>query len=126
MKTLRVLAPLDGSPLSEAILPFVARLDGPSVTVTLLAVLEEASLFGGGAAPETVQFGATVVLTDLSTDEQVSYRIVGEDEADPKRGLISVTSPVARALMNKRVDDEVIVKAPKGDRELEILEIRFD
>ena len=80
----------------------------------------------GGTAPETVQFGVTVVLTDLSTDEQVTYRIVGEDEADPKRGLISVTSPVARALMNKRVDDEVVVKAPKGDRELEILEIRFD
>ena len=58
--------------------------------------------------------------------EEVTYRIVGEDEADPKQGMISVTSPVARALMNKQVDDEVIVKAPKGDRELEILNIRFD
>ena len=80
----------------------------------------------GDAPPEKVQFGVTVVLTDLSTDEQVSYRIVGEDEADPKRGMISVTSPVARALMNKQVDDEVTVKAPKGDREFEILDIRFD
>ncbi len=80
----------------------------------------------GNGSPDKVQFGVTVVLTDLESDEEVTYRIVGEDEADPKRGMISVTSPVARALMNKQVDDEVIVKAPKGDRELEILEIRFD
>ena len=80
----------------------------------------------GEGEPEKVQFGVTVVLTDLETDEEVTYRIVGEDEADPKQGMISVTSPVARALMNKQVDDEVIVKAPKGDRELEILKIRFD
>jgi transcription elongation factor GreA len=80
----------------------------------------------GDGAPDKVQFGVTVVLTDLETDEQVSYRIVGEDESDPKRGMISVTSPVARALMNKKVHDEVLVRVPKGDRELEILEIRFD
>lgn len=76
--------------------------------------------------PDAVQFGVTVVLTDLNTDDEVTYRIVGEDEADPKQGMISVTSPVARALMNKQVNDEVVVKAPKGDRELEILEIRYD
>jgi len=79
-----------------------------------------------GEAPDKVQFGATVVLSDVNSDEEVSYRIVGEDESDPKQGLISVTSPVARALMNKSVDDEVVVKAPKGDRAFEILEIRFD
>jgi transcription elongation factor GreA len=75
---------------------------------------------------EKIQFGATVVLTDIDSDEQVTYRIVGEDEADPKEGRISITSPVAQALMNKHVNDEVIVKAPKGDREFEILAIRFD
>jgi len=80
----------------------------------------------GNGPPDKVQFGVTVVMTDLENDEQVTYRIVGEDEADPKRGMISVTSPVARALMNKRVHDEVLVRVPKGDRELEILEIRFD
>lgn len=80
----------------------------------------------GGGEPEKVQFGVTVVLSDVETDEEVTYRIVGEDEADPKQGMISITSPVARALMNKQVDDEVVVKAPKGDRELEILAIRFD
>jgi transcription elongation factor GreA len=75
---------------------------------------------------DQVRFGATVVLMDTDTDEEVSYRIVGEDEADPRQGKISITSPVARALMNRRVDDEVVVKAPKGNRELEIRDIRFD
>jgi transcription elongation factor GreA len=75
---------------------------------------------------DKVQFGATVVLMDVDTDEEVAYRIVGEDEADPRLGMISVTSPVARALMNRKVDDEVVVKAPKGDREFEIRDIRFD
>ncbi len=73
-----------------------------------------------------VQFGATVVLEDSETDEVVTYRIVGEDEADPKQGMISVTAPVAQALMSKQVGDEATVKAPKGVREFEILEIRFD
>ena len=79
----------------------------------------------GSNPPEKVQFGVTVVLSDVETDEEVTYRIVGEDEADPKQGMISITSPVARALLNKQVDDEVVVRVPKGDRELEILEIRY-
>ena len=79
-----------------------------------------------GQKPDRVRFGATVVLTDIDSDEQVSYRIVGEDEADPRQGMISITSPVARALLNRQVDDEVVVQAPKGTREFEILEIRFD
>jgi transcription elongation factor GreA len=79
-----------------------------------------------GEAPEAVRFGVTVVLIDADSDEEVTYRIVGEDEADPRQGLISVTSPVARALMNRGVDDSVVVKAPKGDREFEIREIRFE
>lgn len=77
-------------------------------------------------APEKVQFGVTVVLSDTDSGETVSYRIVGEDEAEPREGLISVTSPVARALINKVAGDEVVVKAPKGDRGFEILEIRGD
>ncbi|MDG2335496.1 MAG: transcription elongation factor GreA [Myxococcota bacterium] len=75
---------------------------------------------------ERVQFGVTVVLSDSETEETVTYRIVGEDEADPKAGMISVTAPVAQALMSKEVGDEATVKAPKGVREFEILEIRFD
>jgi len=75
---------------------------------------------------DKVQFGATVVLSDSETEETVTYRIVGEDEADPKAGMISVTAPVAQALMSREVGDEVTVKAPKGVREFEVLEIRFD
>ncbi|MFK7896363.1 MAG: transcription elongation factor GreA [Myxococcota bacterium] len=79
-----------------------------------------------GETPDKVRFGATITLQDIETDEKVEYTILGEDEADAKRGRISVTSPVARALMNKEVGDEVNVKVPKGTRELEVLEIRFD
>lgn len=79
-----------------------------------------------GQDPDKVRFGATVVLQDVETEDEVAYTIVGEDEADAKRGLISVTSPVARALMGKEVGDDVSVKVPKGLREFEVLAIRFD
>jgi transcription elongation factor GreA len=80
----------------------------------------------GGNPPETVRFGVTVVLSDDDTGEEVQYTITGEDESDVSVGLISVTSPVARALLGKRVGDEVTVRVPKGNRSFEILEIRFD
>ena len=79
-----------------------------------------------GQTPDKVRFGATVDLVDVETDDKVSYTIVGEDEADAKAGRISITSPVARALMNKEPGDEVNVKVPKGVREFEVLEIRFE
>jgi transcription elongation factor GreA len=79
-----------------------------------------------GQTPDKIRFGATVSLSDIETDEQVVYTIVGEDEADAKQGRISITSPVAQALMSKEVGDEVHVKVPKGVREFEVLEIRFD
>ncbi len=79
-----------------------------------------------GQTPDKIRFGATVRLSDVETDDEVTYAIVGEDEADAKIGRISITSPVARALMNKEVGDEVSVKVPKGMKEFEVLEIRFD
>jgi len=79
-----------------------------------------------GQVADRGRFGVTVVLADVDSDEEISYRIVGEDEADVKKGLISITSPVAQALLNKQVDDEVRVQVPKGMREFEILAIRFD
>ena len=72
-----------------------------------------------------MSFGATVVLESTESGEEVTYTIVGEDEADLKSGLISVTSPVARALMGKEQGAEVQVRAPKGIREFELLEIRL-
>jgi transcription elongation factor GreA len=79
-----------------------------------------------GQSPDKVSFGATVKLADVESDDEVTYTLLGEDEADAKQGLISITSPVARALMGKQVGDEVSVKVPKGVREFEVLEIRFD
>lgn len=81
---------------------------------------------GTGQGTDRVSFGVTVVLADANTGEEVSYRIVGEDQADVNQGMISVTSPIARALMGKELDASVRVQVPKGVRELEILEIRFD
>ncbi len=65
-------------------------------------------------------FGTTVHIVNCETDEAVTYQIVGEDEADVKQRKISVTSPIARALIGKEVGDVVIVKAPSGDVEYEV------
>lgn len=73
---------------------------------------------------DRVRFGTTVMLSDTESGEEISYTIVGEDESDATKGLLSVTSPVARALMGKEVDDEVTVRVPKGTRVFEVLEIR--
>ncbi len=81
---------------------------------------------GKGQSTERVSFGATVLVSDAESGEEVSYRIVGEDEADVNHGLISITSPIAKALMGKEIDATVQVRVPKGTREFEILEIRMD
>jgi transcription elongation factor GreA len=78
-----------------------------------------------GHPPDKVRFGTTVVLEDLDSGDEVTYRIVGEDEADVSKGLLSVTSPVARALIGKEVDDQVQVVVPAGSRSYEVREIRF-
>lgn len=67
-----------------------------------------------------VIFGTTVTLINLETDDTVVYQIVGEDEADVAKGKISVSSPIARAIMGKREGDEVVVNAPAGDIEFEV------
>ena len=71
-----------------------------------------------------VIFGVTVLLSDEDTGEELTYKIVGDDEADIKHGKISISSPIARALIGKMEGDVVTVKAPGGDRELEIVEVR--
>ncbi len=72
-----------------------------------------------------VVFGATVELVDVDTEQTVTYQIVGEDEADIKHGRINITSPIARALIGKREEDVVVVKAPGGDREYEIVSVKY-
>lgn len=70
-------------------------------------------------------FGATVDLCDLESDKEVTYQIVGDDEADIKEGKISVSSPIARALIGKVEGDIAEVDAPGGVREYEILGVRY-
>ncbi len=72
-----------------------------------------------------VIFGSTVNLFNVNTEEEVSYQIVGEDEADVKQGKISVGSPIARALIGKETGDEVIVKTPSGEVDYEISEVEY-
>lgn len=74
---------------------------------------------------DKVVFGATVKLFDVESENEVTYRIVGQDEADIKQGLISINSPVAKALIGHRVDDEVNIKVPSGIRVYEIVEIEY-
>jgi len=73
-----------------------------------------------------VVFGTTVDLVNIESDKEVTYQIVGEIEADIERSLISVTSPIARALIGKEVDDIVEVNAPGGVMEYEILKVRYE
>ena len=72
-----------------------------------------------------VIFGATVEIEDIESGKVVTYQIVGEDEADIKQGRISVGSPIARALIGKEAEDVVIVKAPGGNIEYEILSVKY-
>lgn len=73
-----------------------------------------------------VVFGATVTLFDPDANTEVTYQIVGEDEADIKSGKISVTSPVGKALIGHRLDEEVRIKVPSGMKIYEITDIRFE
>jgi transcription elongation factor GreA len=84
-------------------------------------IIDVTSLGAGGK----VVFGATVDLSDEDTGDEITYQIVGEDEADIKSGLISVNSPIARALIGKEEGDVVTVVVPGGERVFEIVEVRY-
>ena len=73
----------------------------------------------------TVKFGATLTLIDEDTDEEKVYQIVGESEADVKSGKVSITSPIARALIGKKVGDSVEVNTPGGGKSYEVLKVAF-
>lgn len=80
------------------------------------------------AAPadrEAVFFGATVELEDAATGDVTRYRLVGPDEADPSRGDISIDSPLARALLKKRIDDEIDVQLPAGPRRMAVVDVAY-
>ena len=73
----------------------------------------------------TIKFGATVTMIDEETEEEKRYQIVGESEADVKSGRVSITSPIARALIGKKPGDTIEVKTPKGGKSYEILTVAF-
>ena len=83
-------------------------------------VIDVAALSG-----DTIKFGATILLVDEETDEESTYQIVGEYEADLKTGRISITAPIARALIGKSVGDSIEVNTPKGAKNYEILKIKY-
>ncbi|QIW15418.1 transcription elongation factor GreA [Pasteurellaceae bacterium RH1A] len=77
--------------------------------------------------PQTgkVIFGATVVLVNVESDEEVTYRIVGDDEANIKEGLISVNSPIARGLIGKEIDDNAVIQTPGGKVEFDVIDVKY-
>jgi len=74
---------------------------------------------------DQVKFGATIILIDEDTEEKVTYQIVGEYEADLKKGMLSVSAPLSRALIGKKKGDSIEVTTPKGSKSYEIVEVKF-
>ncbi|MES9830219.1 MAG: transcription elongation factor GreA [Candidatus Thiodiazotropha sp.] len=85
-------------------------------------IIDVTKLDAGGK----VVFGATVVVLELDNEKEFTYQIVGDDEADIKHGLVSISSPIARALIGKQEGDDVFLETPGGPREFEILEVRYE
>lgn len=75
---------------------------------------------------DRIVFGATVTVMDLDTDEESQYQIVGVDEANVKLGKVSILSPLARALIGKKTGETIVVQSPKGDKEFEIKNFKFN
>ena len=94
----------------------VKELEG---ILSLAEVIDPATLSG------TIKFGATVTLVDEDTDEERTYQIVGEPEADIEQGKLNLKSPLSRALIGKEEGDSVEVRTPGGEKSYEILEIRY-
>jgi transcription elongation factor GreA len=90
-------------------------------TLSHAQIIDVKTLNAGGK----VVFGATVDVADADSGDEYTYQIVGEDEADIKQNLISVTSPIARALIGKEEGDVASFDAPGGTREFEVLEVRY-
>ena len=97
------------------------RINTIESAIAVAQIIDVSTLDGGGK----VVFGATVDLLNLESDEEVMYQIVGEEEADIDQGLISITSPIARALIGREEGDIAGVDAPVGVKEYEVLEVKY-
>jgi transcription elongation factor GreA len=97
-----------------------SRIEYVESHIALAEVIDPSTLGG-----DKVVFGAKVTFENVDTGEVSTYRIVGEDEADVDKGLISITSPIARGLIRHEVGDEVTIKTPKGLKTVEITDVEF-
>ena len=97
-----------------------ARLKEIEGLISHAQVIDPSTLSG-----DVVRFGATVMVADEETDEESTYRIVGSHEADAKNGSLSITSPLARALIGKTLGDSVEVTTPNGAKSYEIIDVTF-
>ena len=97
-----------------------AQISDIEDTLARAEVIDVSKLSG-----DKIVFGATVTLADVDSGDEVVYQIVGDHEAEPKNGKISVSSPIARSIIGKNVGDEVQVRIPTGTRNFEILDVDF-
>ena len=97
-----------------------ARIKDVEAKIALAEVIDPSKLSGSRVA-----FGATVKLSNAQTDEEVTYRIIGAEEANLEEGTIGISSPLARSLLGKEVGDEVKVRMPGGERIYEVLDVTF-
>ena len=97
-----------------------ARLKNLQGIISCAEVIDPKTLSG-----ERVQFGATLIIADEITDEESTFQIVGSEESDAKSGKLSVTSPLARALIGKTLGDSAEVNTPSGKKSYEIIEVNF-
>lgn len=95
------------------------RIKELEAIISLVMVIDPATLSG------TIKFGATVTLVDEDTDEEKTWQIVGEHEADVESGLLNIKSPIARAMIGKDEGDSIEVRTPGGDRSYEVLKIQY-
>ena len=95
------------------------RIKELEAIISLAEVIDPAKLSG------SIKFGATVTIVDVETDEEKTYQIVGEAEADIEAGLLNIKSPLARALIGKDEGDSIEVKTPGGQRGYEVISVRF-
>ncbi|MCO8143998.1 transcription elongation factor GreA [Rhodovulum tesquicola] len=91
----------------------------------LESLLSRAEVIDPAKLSGPIKFGATVTLVDEDTDEERTYQIVGEAEADIEKGLLNINSPLARALIGKEAGDNIEVRTPGGERGYEVLKIRY-
>lgn len=96
------------------------RIQELEAVVSKAKVIDPTTLSG-----DSVKFGATILIVDEDTDEEETYQIVGDYEADIDNGKLSISAPIARALMGKSEGDSVKVRTPKGERHYEILEVHY-